>query len=354
MKEIIMVVDDVNINRMILSEILSDTYQIVEASDGVEALEMLKSGSALPAVVLLDIVMPNMDGHDVLRHMKANPDLEHIPVLFITASDDPESETKALQEGAMDYIAKPFNPSVVKARVDNHVQLSKYQNTLEEMVEQKTSEISSMHMKILDMFATIIEFRSLESGLHIQRTMELTKILIESMLRKPKFKMQLDDLDYEAIIKAVPLHDIGKVGIPDEILLKPARLTEEEFEVIKTHVIIGGHIIDSFAKDIKGDHSYLKHGKDIAVYHHERWDGTGYCEGLKGENIPLSARIVSVVDVYDALVSKRCYKDSMPHDVAIGVIVDGRGSQFDPDIVDSFLAVAGKIQQAAIDFADTN
>ena len=352
MRDTILVVDDVEVNRLILMEILRDTYDVVEACDGVEALDCLKNASVLPSVVLLDIMMPNMDGHEVIKRMKENSLTKNIPTLFITAADGDENEARALQEGAVDYIAKPFNPTVVRARVDNHVQLNRYRNNLEEMVEEKAKEIVLMHMKILDLFANIIEFRSLESGLHIQRTMELTKVLVGSMLTKARFYDQLVALDYESIIKAVPLHDVGKVGIADGILLKPGRLTEDEFNIIKSHVTIGGSIIDSFAKDIMGEQAYLRHGKDIALYHHERWDGKGYCAGLSGEGIPLSARIVSVVDVYDALVSKRCYKDSLSHNAALDIIVGGKGTQFDPAIVDVFLEISDRILEVATALAD--
>ena len=225
-------------------------------------------------------------------------------------------------------------------------------HNLEEKVEAKTQEVNLMHTKMLDTLATIIEYRSLESGQHIQRTMELTKILVGAMLEKPKFRSQLIELNHASIVRAVPLHDVGKVGIPDNILLKPGKLTEDEFAVMKTHAAIGGDIIVKVSEDMKDEKQYLKHGRDIALYHHERWDGKGYGAGLKGEEIPLSARIVSVVDVYDALVNKRCYKESYSYDGTIKIIMDGRGTQFDPDIVDVFLEVTAEFERITNELGD--
>ena len=218
-------------------------------------------------------------------------------------------------------------------------------HNLEEKVEEKTQEVNMLHTKMLDTLATIIEYRSLESGLHIQRTMELTKILVGAMLKTQKFYNQLIELNFNSIVRAVPLHDVGKIGIPDNILLKPGKLTTEEFEVMKTHTSMGGDIIEKVSEDMNDEKQYLKHGRDIALHHHERWDGNGYGIGLKGEEIPLSARIVSVVDVYDALVNKRCYKESYSYDETIKIIKDGRGTQFDPDIVDVFLEVTDEFEK---------
>ena len=343
MRDTVLVVDDVAINRILLKNILGATYNVIEACDGVEALDIFRNSSEMPAVVLLDIAMPNMDGHELLKFMKTNPSTKNIPTVFITAETDGES--KGRREGALDYIVKPYDPELIKACVDNHVQYSRYRQSLEEMVEEKTREINLIHMKMLDTLATIIEYRSMESGFHIQRTMKLTKILIGALLRNAKFRDRLVTLNYESIIKAVPLHDVGKVGIPDNILLKTDRLTDEEFDIIKAHTTIGGKIIDHIAKEMKDEQMYLKHAREIALFHHERWDGKGYCTGLKGEEIPLSARIVSVVDVYDALVSRRCYKDPFPHDEAIAIIEKGKGTQFDPEIVDAFLEISGECIQ---------
>ena len=345
MKDRILVVDDIEINRIILREILTPGYEVEEAADGIEAVEKVFNAEIPFDAVLLDIMMPGMDGFEVLNRIRTNPCSEAIPVLFITAADANENETRGLKQGAMDYISKPFNPDVVKARVDNHIQLSRYRNQLEQMVEHKTAQLRKTHERMLVSMATIIEYRSLESGEHVKRVGELTRAIITRMLSVEPFQKQLLQLDYNSIVKAVPLHDIGKVGIPDSILLKPGRLTDEEYAVIKTHSIIGSEIIQTIADGLDDDAMYLKHCEDICRHHHERWDGTGYPDGLKGEEIPLSARIVSVVDVYDALVNNRCYKDAFSHDRAVALIVEGKGTQFDARIVDVMLTIQDKFKE---------
>ena len=337
MKDRVLIVDDVEINRIILREILYNDYEILEAEDGFQAVDILYNVEKRPHAVLLDIMMPGMDGFEVLQVIKSNPDTEKIPVLFITAADANTNETRGLNEGAVDYISKPFNPDVVKARVDNHIQLMRYRAELERMVERKTADLMKTHEQMLETMATIIEYRSLESGMHIRRSCELTRILVSHMLSKPEFTNRLMELNFNSIVKAVAMHDIGKVGIPDNILLKPGRLTPEEFEVIKTHTTIGSGIIDSIASDLTDDGVYLQRCREICRHHHERWDGNGYPDKLAGDEIPLAARISSVVDVYEALVSERCYKAAMPHEKAVSIIVEGRGTQFAPNIVDTFL-----------------
>ena len=247
-------------------------------------------------------------------------------------------------------LQKDLETALEAAETANH-NLEEINRNLERLVEEKTQEVNIMHTKMLDTFATIIEYRSLESGQHIRRTMELTKVLVGAMLEKPMFRERLIELNYDSIIKAVPLHDVGKVGIPDNILLKPGKLTADEYEVIKTHTRIGRDMIRSVAMDMKDEKQYLKHGMDIALYHHERWDGSGYA-GIKGADIPLSARIVAVVDVYDALVNKRCYKANFSYEETVGIIADGRGTQFDPDIVDVFLEITDEFEKITNEFGD--
>ncbi len=339
MKDKVLIVDDVEINRVILREMLQKDYDIMEAESGIEAVQMVFDEKTRPNVVLLDIMMPEMDGFEVLQVMKSTPMTDKIPVLFITAADASVNETRGLREGAVDYISKPFNPDVVSARLANHIQLMRYRHELEELVAQKTADLLKTHEQMLETMATIIEYRSLESGMHIRRTRELTKLLVKQMLKKPIFYQELMDLNFDLIIKAVAMHDIGKVGIPDSILLKPGRLTPEEFEIIKTHTTIGSSIIDTISASLSEDAIYLQRCREICRHHHERWDGKGYPDALAGADIPLSARILSVVDVYEALVSERCYKAPIPHVKAVEMIVEGRGTQFCPDIVDIFLEV---------------
>jgi len=338
-RDIILIVDDVEINRIILREILHNDYDIIEAAGGREALEALfptgeKAAEVLPTAILLDIMMPEVDGFMVLEKLKSNDATKNIPVLFITASDSEETESKGLTAGAADYITKPFNHSVVRARVDNHISLARYSHNLEQLVTLKTAEVTRTYESTLEVLATIIEYRNLESGAHIRRTTLLTECLVAKMLESDMFRAALMAENIPSLIKASALHDIGKIGIPDGILLKPGKLTTDEFNMIKTHTTIGSHIIDSISETLPDNDQYLKYAKDICHYHHERWDGNGYPGGLSGDEIPLAARIISVVDVYDALVSPRCYKDPFSHEVSMNIITDGRGTQFDPNIVD--------------------
>jgi len=345
MKDKILLVDDVDINRLILAEILGEEYEIIEASNGKEALNILATLDALPHAILLDIMMPEMDGFETITHLKQEVRTQNIPVLFITATDAAETESKGLNYGAADYISKPFNPDVVKARVRNHVQLFHYAERLEKMVALKTAELTKTHEQMLEVMATIIETRSLEAGLHIRRTSDLTKILVEKMATMPEFSRELIPEEIDTIGKAVVMHDIGKVGIPDIILLKPERLTDVEYDVIKTHTSLGSKIIESISSEFTDDTLYLRRCREICRFHHERWDGKGYPDGLKGEDIPLAARILSIVDVYEALVSKRCYKDPFTPSEAAEVIKQGSGTQFDPHICEAFAQVQDRFEQ---------
>jgi len=356
-KDLILIVDDIEINRIIQREILQDDYDITEAANGREALDQLilengKIADVLPTAILLDVMMPDLDGFEVLEVIKKNTALMNIPVLFITAADSDETESKGLMAGAADYITKPFNHNVVRARVDNHIKLARYSHNLEQLVTIKTAEVTRTYESTLEVLATIIEYRNLESGAHIRRTTLLTEILVAKMLEHDKFKSSLGVMNIPSLIKASALHDIGKIGIPDGILLKPGKLTTDEFNMIKTHTTVGSHIIDSIAETLPDNDNYLRYAKDICLSHHERWDGRGYPAGLVGEEIPLSARIISVVDVYDALVSPRCYKDPFSHEVSLGILTEGRGTQFDPDLIDLLPDVAASFREVEEAYRD--
>lgn len=330
-KETVLVVDDVEMNRIILEDILENHYHIEHASNGIEAISCLFSAAVMPSIVLLDIMMPEMDGFEVLELMKNNPLTQKTPVIFITAADASTNESKGLSMGAVDYIPKPFDPEVVKVRVSNQIKLKNYSDKLERMVEDKVEELVKTKEKILETLANIIEYRNLESGHHVRRSSELTKLLVRHMVRKPVFEKQLADMDIDIISKAVQLHDVGKIAIPDRILLKPGPLEKAEFEIIKSHSTVGSDIIRSLIEC--DDDLYLNYSYDICRHHHERWDGTGYPDKLRANDIPVAARILSVVDVYDALVSKRVYKLPFSHEQSMRIIVDGSGTQFDPEIV---------------------
>jgi putative two-component system response regulator len=295
------------------------------------------SGSVTPSIVLLDIMMPEMDGYEVLELLQDNPLTAKIPVIFITAADAETNETRGLSLGAVDYISKPFNPEVVKIRVSNHLKLRHYSESLEEMVQLKVEELGKTKEKMLETMASIIEYRNLETGHHVKRTSELSRILVDYLYKHPHFNRKITDEDHDVIVKAVPLHDIGKISIPDSVLLKPGPLTTEEFEIIKTHSAIGSEII-RFMQNTEDD-PYLTYCYDICRYHHERWDGKGYPDHLEGSDIPLPARILAVVDVYDALVSTRVYKPPLSHNEAIDILQKGAGSQFDPEIIQALMEV---------------
>ena len=339
-KDKILIVDDIEINRLILREILEADYQVLEAANGEEAFKILYEDNAAPTMVLLDIMMPGIDGFQVLDRIKSEDATKSIPVLFITAADSDETESRGLKAGAADYITKPFNHDIVKARVDNNVNLARYQHGLELLVEIKAAEVTKTYEQTLEVLATIIEYRSLESGAHIKRTTLLTEALVTRLLLYDRFRPVLMAENLHSLIKASALHDIGKIGISDSILLKPGKLTDDEFEVIKTHTSVGNDIIDSISATLPDSNMYLKYAKDICHFHHERWDGRGYPSGLTGEDIPIASRIVSVVDVYDALVSQRCYKEAFSHETSLEIITEGRGTQFDPDIIDILPEIA--------------
>jgi putative two-component system response regulator len=339
----VLVVDDVEMNVMILEEILKDSYTVITAGNGVEALDILHSAEVLPKIILLDVFMPEMNGYQMLEIMKHEDALKRIPVIFITTSD---SESEALSAGAVDFINKPFLPEIVKLRVKNQIELKNYSDSLEEMVAEKTAEATSTLDNTLQALANIIEYRNLESGSHVKRTQffcgALIKYLIDSnSVYAEELRGQAPDI----IVKAMALHDVGKIGIPDKILLKPGKLDSDEFEIMKTHTTVGKNIVEQMMRAVKDkDSIYLKHCRDIAYCHHERYDGRGYPRGLKGTDIPLSARIASLADVYDALVCARVYKAALPYDEALGIISEGRGTQFDPVITDAVLSIRDTFQ----------
>jgi putative two-component system response regulator len=334
----ILVAEDMEINRVILQSILEDTYIIDMAEDGMEALNILEKEEK-PALILSDIMMPNMGGYEFLARVKAEPKFQNIPFIFITSSGE---EDKGLAAGAIDFILKPFNPEIVRLRVDNQIELSAYRESLEHLVTEKAFELTSTREAFLETIVSMIEYRSLESGEHIRRTRDLTAILVDELLKHEEYGPELKAKNYKTISRAATLHDVGKIGIPDSILLKPGPLTPEEFKVIETHTVIGGDMIISMMKNRKDD--YLMHCYDIARHHHERFDGTGYPDKLKGREIPISARIVALVDMYDALVNERCYKDGMNFKDAAEIIRNKSGAHFDEVVVTAFFNAEAKIR----------
>jgi len=340
----ILIVDDAEINIMILREILCANYGIVTAGNGREALEKLHSMEVLPKIVLLDVMMPEMNGREMFELMKADAKFRRVPVIFITAENDSESEL--LAAGAVDFINKPFLPEIVKLRVQNQIDLKNYSDNLEKMVEEKTAEATKVLDSALQGLANVIEYRNLESGEHVKRTQLYVQALCQHLIESDSlYARDLIALQPEIITKSMALHDIGKISIPDRILLKPGRLAPDEYETMKTHTTRGAQIIGELG-DISSS-MYLKHCEDICLYHHERWDGRGYPCQLKGTDIPLVARLAAVSDVYDALVSTRVYKPALPSGEAISMIAEGADNEFDPVIVSAMVAIQDRFQEIA-------
>jgi putative two-component system response regulator len=332
----VLVVDDIDMNVMILEEILQDDYSVLTANNGKQALEKLRTTPILPKIILLDVLMPEMDGREMFEILKADESLKRIPVIFITAENDSESEF--LAAGAVDFINKPFQPDIVKHRVKNQIELKKYSDSLEEMVAEKTAEATRTLDNALQGLANVIEHRDLESGEHVKRTQEFVRALAHYLIESNSlYAEDLKKLEPGTIVKAMALHDVGKIAIPDRILLKPGRLTDDEFTVMKTHTTRGKEIIGELG-DINSS-LYLKHCEDICYSHHERFDGKGYPRGLSGTAIPLTARLAALADVYDALVCARVYKAAMPYSEAIAIIAEGRATQFDPIVTDAVIRI---------------
>ena len=347
----VLIVDDAAVNVMILEEILKDDYNVLTANNGKEALGILKKTAVHPKIILLDVQMPEMNGREMFDILKNDEVLKRIPVIFITAENDSESEL--LAAGAADFINKPFTPDVVKLRVRNQIELKNYSDSLEEMVVEKTAEVirkTEEANKTLDNalqgLANVIEHRDLESGEHVKRTQLYLSALSKRLIfSRSSYADELLKLQPEIIVKSMALHDVGKIAIPDRILLKPGRLDPEEYEIMKTHTIRGKEIIAELG-DVNSS-LYLKHCEDICYGHHERWDGKGYPQGQKEREIPLAARLASLADVYDALVSARVYKNAIPYSESIKIIADGSGTQFDPVIIDALVAIQDEFRKIA-------
>lgn len=359
-KATILVIDDTADNLSLISGLLKNSYHTKVANNGEKALKYLESNEN-PDLILLDIIMPDLSGYDVLALLKANEKTRNIPVVFLTAMSSPEDEKKGLEMGAVDYITKPISPPILLARIKTQLQnkamadfLRDQNEYLENEVIKRTREISAVQNVTIVTLASLAETRDSDTGNHIHRTQHYVKILAEKLKTHPRFGYFLSDTMIETLFKSAPLHDIGKVGIPDAILLKPGKLSDDEFKIMKTHTTLGKHAIEQAEKELGIVVEFLNIAKDIACYHHEKWDGSGYPSGLRGNEIPICARLMAVADVYDALISKRVYKEGMPHDKAVQIIIEGKGSHFDPDVVDAFLEVNENFQKIAQTFADSD
>ncbi|NMG46602.1 response regulator [Azoarcus communis] len=356
----ILIVDDVPDNLLVLGSLLQPSYNVLAAPSGPRALEIL-AGESLPDLVLLDIMMPEMDGYEVLARIQDNPRTCDIPVIFLTALDSPGDEERGLEQGAADYITKPLQPAVVLARVRNQLELKRardwlqHQNAfLEREVARRMEENDLTQLVTIRALAHLAETRDSDTGYHIMRTQAYVGLLAGRLRTHPRFADILTDKYVQLLVRSAPLHDIGKVGVPDHILMKPGSLTPAEWEVMKTHARLGADAIGLVERDIERPVPFLALAKEIARWHHERWDGTGYPDQLVADAIPVSARLMAVADVFDALTTPRPYKPAFSLERAKGLIEAGRGSHFDPDVVGAFIETYAEFVAVAERYRDAD
>lgn len=348
---IVLVVDDTEANIDILVELLGDTYDVRVALDGETALESVVIEK--PDLILLDILMPEMNGYEVCRRLKSTSESRDIPVVFLTAMSDEKDEAKGLQLGAVDYITKPFSPELVKARVANHLDLKRYRDHLEELVTERTKQLELTQEVTVYCLASLVETRDPETGRHILRTQRYVRELAGKLRELGYYRDELTRENINLLYMSAPLHDIGKVGVEDRILMKPGPLTDVEFNEMKKHTTLGRDTLQ-VAEEKLGHNSFLHYARDIAYSHHEKWDGTGYPEGTSGQDIPVSGRLMAIADVYDALISKRVYKPLLSHNKAVSIMKEGKGSHFDPVMIDAFLCIEDRFRKIAIKYADSS
>jgi putative two-component system response regulator len=337
----IILVDDNEANLTMGKNMLKTFHEIFPVNSAARMFSLLEK--FVPDLILLDIEMPEMDGYEALTKLKADESLQDIPVIFLTSKIDEGSELKGLGMGAVDYIYKPFSASLLLRRIDNHLliasqklELKNYSENLEELVSQKTSELMNLQDAILDIVAEIVEYRDDVTGSHINRTTRFFQLLLDEVIREGLYADETSEWNLPLLVSSTQLHDVGKVAIPDAILNKPGKLTADEYETMKSHAQIGVDMIDRIEKDASTPQDFLCYAKTIAGTHHEKWDGSGYPLGLREEWIPLEGRIMALADVYDALIARLPYKDPMPLEEANRIIFEGRGTHFDPLLVDVF------------------
>ncbi|MGN0650398.1 MAG: HD-GYP domain-containing protein [Oscillospiraceae bacterium] len=337
----VLVVDDSEINRTILNEILRSEYEIIEADSGEAALDILQKSKGEIAIVLLDVVMPGKDGYDVLGAMNRYGIIEDIPVIMISAESSPDFITKAYDLGAVDYVSRPFEAAVVQRRVKNAITLYAKQRRLVDIVADQIYEKEKNNNLMVSILSHIVEFRNGESGSHVIHINLITEMLLQQLIKRTS-KYGLTKADIRLICTASSLHDIGKIAIPDEILNKPGRFTPQEYDIMKTHAEIGASMINNLSAF--SDEPLLKASYEICRWHHERYDGKGYPDGLSGDDIPISAQIVSLADVYDALTSERCYKKAFTHEQAVEMICNGECGCFNPLLLECLLEISDKLK----------
>jgi putative two-component system response regulator len=342
-KELVILVDDNLANLKIGNNFLEEKYTVATAPSAAKMFSLLKNN--VPAIILLDIDMPEMNGYEAIKILKSNPETKDIPVIFLTAKNEAENELEGLSLGAIDYITKPFNPALLLKRIEVHLllesqrkELQYFNENLQKMVEEKTQGILDMQNALLKTIAELVEYRDDITGGHIERTQRGIKILLEEINKNGVYREERKGWDVNLLFQSSQLHDVGKISIDDNILKKPGKLTEEEFNEMKKHASFGEQIIEKI-ETLTKESDFLNYAKIFAASHHEKWDGSGYPRGLKGNEIPLLGRIMAIADVYDALTSVRPYKKAFSHEEAVRIITEGRGTQFDPVLVEVFTRV---------------
>ncbi|MCG2584286.1 two-component system response regulator [Massilia sp. TS11] len=359
-KQTILIVDDTPDNIMLLSRLLKEKYNTKVATSGTTAVQIALNSPDLD-LILLDVMMPGVDGYETCRQLKADPKTAHIPVIFLTAKSQVEDEAMGLTLGAVDYLTKPISPPILFARVATQLtlktareQLERQNEILEQKVAERTAQLQKMQDATILAMASMAETRDNETGNHIRRTQNYVRTLARHLQPHPRFAAVLTDENIELLYKSAPLHDIGKVGIPDRILLKPGHLDRDEFEIMKLHTVYGRDTINVVERHLGASNNFLTFAREIAYAHQEKWDGSGYPENLSGDAIPVSARLMAVADVYDALISKRVYKDAFSHEDAVAIMKKGRATHFDPDVLDAFLELEGEFARIASQYQDSD
>lgn len=357
-KQTILIVDDTPDNISLLSALLKDHYKIKIATNGAKALQ-IAAAQPQPDLILLDVMMPEMDGYETCERLKADRVTEDIPVIFLTAKSQAQDEETGLKLGAVDYISKPISPPIVMARVATQLHLQharqclKNQNEhLELLVVERTHQLVKMQDATILAMASLAETRDNETGNHIRRTQNYIVAIARKLQSHPRFSTVLTNENIDLLYKSAPLHDIGKVGVPDSILLKPGKLDDEEFAIMKLHTVYGRDTIMLVEKYLGGSNDFLTFAREIAYSHQEKWDGSGYPLGLKGDDIPVSARLMAIADVYDALISKRVYKPAFSHEKSMEIMKNGRGLHFDPDVYDAFMEIEQEVLAIAERYKD--
>ena len=345
------IVDDNLTNLNIARDILSKDYNVITIPSAMKMFEMLRK--TIPDIILLDIEMPEMNGYEAIKILKADENYKHIPIIFITVRGDSASELNGLSLGAVDYISKPFAPQLLAKRIEIHAtlesqkeQLKQYNDNLAEMVNEKAKEAMGLQDTIISTIAELLECRDYTSCGHISRTQNYLKIFVEALAESGLYKKEVDTWNVDSVMQSCRLHDLGKIAISDKVLKKKSKLTIDEFEEIKTHATYGVEVIEKIQKKAENG-AFLEHAKVFAGTHHEKWDGTGYPNGLKGDEIPLQGRLMAIADVYDALISERPYKKAFPHEKAVSIIAEGKGTYFDPNLVDIFLKLEDDFRKAS-------